>query len=61
MIADLVRYAFLTAVGVLYLALCAVAVTVACSRKDGVGYQLVGAGLGFVLLLFGFMVIQGTP
>lgn len=61
MLLELLRHAILTAVGILYLALCAVAATVACSRKDGIGYQLVGAALGFLLLLFGFAVIQGVP
>lgn len=58
MIAEIVRHIFLTVVGVTYVALCAVAVTVACSRQDGPAYQLVGAALGFFLLLVGFAFVQ---
>lgn len=61
MLLELLRHAILMAVGVTYLALCAVAVTVACSRKDGTTFQLVGVGLGFLLLLLGFAVTQGLP
>lgn len=61
MLTEVLRTAILTALSLLYLTLCAVAVTVALSRADGPAYQMAGATLGFFLLLLGFAVIQGVP
>ena len=58
MLLEFIRHAILGFIALIYITLCAVAVTVACSSKDGPAFRLVGLAFGFLLLLVGVAFVQ---